>query len=232
VADALGIKGIPNISESLMVIRDIALCEDTLAPVHFCHISTAQSIDAIRQAKKKGLPVTCETAPHYFTLSDEDIREPDPHFKMNPPLRSAGDKAAVLQGLVDGTIDVIATDHAPHSPEEKQGDFHAAAFGIVGLETALPLCLDLVRTHGLSLAGLVDKMSKHPARILGINNDITPGNRADLTLIDPNRCYTIDSDTFVSKGRNTPFAGMPVQGEAALTVVDGQIVYQRQQILE
>ncbi len=226
-ATLLGLKGIPNAAESIMVLRDIALAELTGAPVHFCHISTKESIEAIRQAKIRGVRVTCETAPHYFTLTDSAIQDYDTNFKMNPPLRSEQDRQAVIQGLVDGTIDVIATDHAPHGVDEKNVEFDQAAFGIVGLETALPLCLKLVQEGFLSLADLIQKMSKQPAEILGIDNDIKPGNPADLTLIDPDVCYTIDPATFISKSRNTPFAGRQVQGETFLTMVSGRIVYQR-----
>ncbi len=187
----------------------------------------AQSIEAIRQAKKRGAPVTCETAPHYFTLTDEDIPPYDTNYKMNPPLRSEGDRQAIIQGLADGTIDVIATDHAPHSIDEKDVEFDHAAFGILGLETALPLSLALVEQGHLSLADLVDKMSKTPAKIMGLNNDIHPGNPADLTLIDLESTFTIDPGHFESKSRNTPFAGRGVKGEAVLTMVDGRIVYQQ-----
>lgn len=226
-ATRLGLKGIPNASESIMVLRDIALSELTHAPVHFCHISTRESIEAIRQAKKRGVRVTCETAPHYFTLTDEDIQEYDTNFKMNPPLRSEQDRQAVIQGLVDNTIDVIATDHAPHGVDEKNLEFDQAAFGIVGLETALPLGLKLVQDGFLSITDLIQKMSKQPARILGLDNEIKPGNPADLTLIDPDVCYAIDPAAFISKSRNTPFAGRQVQGAAFLTMIDGRIVYQR-----
>lgn len=226
-ATILGIKGIPNASESVMVCRDIALAELTQARVHFCHMSTAQSIEAIRQAKKRGAPVTCETAPHYFSLTDEDIPPYDTNYKMNPPLRSETDRQAIIQGLVDGTIDVIATDHAPHSIDEKDVEFDRAAFGILGLETALPLSLELVEQGHISMADLVEKMSKVPAKIMGINNDIHPGNPADLTLIDLESTFTIDPGHFESKSRNTPFAGREVKGEAVLTMVDGRVVYQQ-----
>jgi dihydroorotase len=223
-----GIKGIPNAVESIMVVRDIALAELTEGSVHFCHISTEESIEAIRQAKKRGVNVSCETAPHYFTLTDDAVKDYDTNFKMNPPLRSEKDRQAVIEGLVDGTIDVIASDHAPHSVDEKDLEFDRAAFGIVGLETSLPLSLKLVQDNFLSLADLVVKMSQQPARMLGIDNDIKPGNPADLTIIDLEAQYEIDPDKFISKGRNTPFAGRQVQGEAFLTMVDGRIVYQKE----
>ncbi len=222
-----GIKGIPNAAESVMVVRDIALAELTGAHVHFCHISTKESVEAIYQAKKRGVRVTCETAPHYFTLTDEDVQQYHTHFKMNPPLRSADDKRAVINGLCNGTIDLIASDHAPHSVVEKDVEFDQAAFGIVGLETSLPLSLKLVSDGALTLDVLIDKMAKQPAKILGINNDIKPGNLADLTLIDLEDAYEIDPETFQSKSRNTPFKGFPVKGSVFLTMVDGRVIYQR-----
>ncbi|WP_321493161.1 dihydroorotase [uncultured Desulfobacter sp.] len=226
-ATVMGIKGIPNAAESVMVMRDIALAELTGARVHFCHMSTAQSIEAIRTAKAKGVHVTCETAPHYFTLTDADIPPYDTNFKMNPPLRSETDRQAIIEGLIDGTIDMIATDHAPHAEDEKQVEFDQAAFGIVGLETALALSLDLVTRGHLTLVQLVEKMAKAPAKLLGINNDIVPGNPADLTLINENTNWTVDPDTFVTKGRNTPFAGQNLIGAAVMTIVEGRIVYTR-----
>jgi dihydroorotase len=190
-------------------------------------MSTAESIEAIRQAKKRGANVSCETAPHYFTLTDEAILDYDTNFKMNPPLRSERDRRAIIQGLVDGTIDIIASDHAPQSVDEKEVEFDRAAFGIVGLETSLPLSLKLVQDGFLTLTDLVVKMSKQPAKMLKIDNDIKPGNPADLTIIDPETEYEIDPATFISKCRNTPFTGRKVRGEAFLTMVDGRIVYQK-----
>ena len=220
-----GIKGIPNAAESIMVVRDIALAELTGAGVHFCHISTRESVEAIRQAKKRGVKVTCETAPHYFTLTDEDVKDYNTNFKMNPPLRSEEDRQAVIQGLVDGTIDLIASDHAPHSVIEKDVEFDRAAFGIVGLETSLSLSLKLVHDGFLTMAELVNKMAKHPAKIIGIQNDVKPGNIADLTIIDPEHTYEIDPETFKSKSKNTPFSGLKVKGRPFLTMVNGKVVY-------
>lgn len=225
-ATSWGIKGIPNAAESVMVVRDIALCELTGARVHFCHISTKESVEAIRQAKKRGVTVTCETAPHYFTLTDADVKDYDTNFKMNPPLRSELDRQAVVQGLMDGTIDVIASDHAPHSVVEKDVEFDLAAFGIVGLETSLSVCLKLVHDGFLTLEDLIHKMAKHPAKIIGINNDIKPGNIADLTIIDPEKTYEIDVETFKSRSKNSPFAGVKVKGCAFITIVNGKVVYQ------
>ena len=220
-----GIKGIPNAAESIMVVRDIALAELTGAHVHFCHISTRESVEAIRQAKKRGVKVTCETAPHYFTLTDEDVKDYNTNFKMNPPLRSEEDRQAVIQGLVDGTIDLIASDHAPHSVIEKDVEFDRAAFGIVGLETSLSLSLKLVHDGCLTMAELINKMAKHPAKIIGIQNDVKPGNIADLTIIDPEHTYEIDPETFKSKSKNTPFSGLKVKGRPFLTMVNGKVVY-------
>jgi dihydroorotase len=227
-ATSIGIKGIPNASESIMVARDIALSELTGGVVHFCHISTGESIEAIRQAKKRGANVTCETAPHYFTLIDEDIKDYDTNFKMNPPLRSEADKQAVIQGLADGTIDLIASDHAPHSIVEKDVEFDNAAFGIVGLETSLPLSLKLVQDGFLTMEELINKMSKVPAKLLGLNNDIKTGCIADLTIIDPDTSFEINPETFESKSRNTPFSGSKVKGRAFATIVNGKIVFQRE----
>ena len=229
-AKSWGIKGIPNAAESIMVLRDIALSELTGAPVHFCHISTRESVKAIRQAKKRGVNVTCETAPHYFTLTDENVKDYDTNFKMNPPLRSEKDRQAVIQGLVDGTIDVIASDHAPHSQNEKEVEFGRAPFGIVGLETSLSLSLKLFHDGFLTMEDLVNKMSKHPAKLIGIDNDIRPGNMADLTIIDPDDVYKIDPEKFKSKSKNTPFAGIKVKGRPFLTMVNGKVVYQRYEI--
>ena len=226
-ATRMGIKGIPNAAESVMVARDIYLAELTGAPVHFCHISTAESIEAIRQGKKRGVPVTCETAPHYFTLTDEDIPPYNTHFKMNPPLRSEVDRQAVIQGLKDGTIDAIATDHAPHGVDEKDVEFDQAAFGIIGLETAFALSYQLVLDGHLTLEELIEKMSIAPAGIIQVAQGIVPGNPADLTLLDLDREWTVDSTTFVSKSRNTPFEGRKVQGDICMTLVDGKIVFQR-----
>jgi dihydroorotase len=221
-----GIKGIPNAAESMMVDRDIALSEITCAPVHFCHISTRESVKAIRQAKKRGVRVTCETAPHYFTLTDENVKDHDTNFKMNPPLRSEEDRQAVIQGLVDGTIDVIASDHAPHSILEKNVEFDRAPFGIIGLETSLSLSLKLFHDGFLTMEDLINKMAKNPAKLIGINNDIHPGNIADLTIIDPDDMYTINPEKFKSKSKNTPFTGLKVKGRPFLTMVNGKVVYQ------
>ena len=224
-ATRMGLAGIPNASESIMVMRDIALCELTGARLHIAHVSTRESVRAIRDAKERGLPVTAETAPHYFSLTDEDIIGYNPNFKMNPPLRSARDREAIRQGLADGTIDAIATDHAPHSSLEKDVEFSKAANGIIGLESALPLALQLVRDNVLTLETLVQKMSKNPAQVLGITAGIVEGGAADITIFDPDIDITIDADRFHSKSRNTPFHGWNGRGKALATIVDGNIIF-------
>ncbi|MEA1969440.1 MAG: dihydroorotase [Thermodesulfobacteriota bacterium] len=227
VATKLGIKGIPNAAESSFIMREIALAELTGTHIHIAHVSCEGSIEAIRNAKKKGVKVTCETAPHYFTLTDQAVKNYDTFAKMNPPLRTEKDRQAVIRGLADNTIDIIATDHAPHSPLEKDVEFDMAAFGIVGLETSLSLSLKLVRDNHITLEALIEKMSKNPAALLGIDNGLKPGNPADITVIDPESSYTIDPDTFLSKGKNSPFAGFKVKGENFLTMVQGKIIFQR-----
>ena len=225
IATRMGLPGIPNAAESIMVQRDIALCALTGARLHIAHVSTRESVAAIRDAKARGIPVTAETAPHYFTLTDAAVQNYDTCAKMNPPLRSEEDRNAVWEGLSDGTLDVIATDHAPHSSIEKDVEFDQAAFGIIGLETALPLGLKLVESGVLSLNRLIEKMSINPAKILGINHRINVGNPADLTLFDLNRTYRIDATRFFSKSRNTPFNGWDLKGKTVLTMVAGAVVF-------
>jgi dihydroorotase len=226
VATKMGLSGIPNAAESIMVLRDISLCELTGVPVHIAHVSTRESVRAIRDAKKRGVPVTAETAPHYFSLTDASVKDYNTNSKMNPPLRTEQDIEAICQGLVDGTIDVIATDHAPHSIIEKAVEFDQAANGIIGLETAVPLGLKLVETGIIDITDLIEKMSKNPARILGLKNGLEIGKTADITIIDPEISYCIDANRFQSLSRNTPFDGWDVKGKAVLTMVGGKIVYQ------
>ena len=223
----MGLTGIPNAAESIMVMRDIELCALTEAPLHIAHVSTAESVRAIREAKKRGLPVTAETAPHYFTLTDADVETYRADAKMNPPLRSVADRAAVREGLADGTIDVIATDHAPHSKDEKNTEFTKAPNGIIGLETSVPLSLKLVETGVLSMEALIYKMTSAPANILGLKSGLKVGNPADITIIDPVVDYTIDASRFRSLSRNTPFDGRQVRGRAVLTMVGGAFIYNR-----
>jgi dihydroorotase len=226
VATKMGLSGIPNAAESIMVLRDISLCELTGVPVHIAHVSTRESVRAIRDAKKRGVPVTAETAPHYFSLTDASVKDYNTNSKMNPPLRTEQDIEAICQGLVDGTIDVIATDHAPHSIIEKAVEFDQAANGIIGLETAVPLGLKLVETGIIDITDLIEKMSKNPARILGLKNGLEIGKTADITIIDPEISYCIDANRFQSLSRNTPFDGWDVRGKAVLTMVGGKVVYQ------
>ena len=224
-ARKLGVAGIPNASESIMVLRDIALSELTGAPVHIAHVSTRESVRAIRDAKARGVLVTAETAPHYFALTDEAVLRHGADAKMSPPLRSEQDRLAVREGLADGTIDCIATDHAPHAPEEKAAGLSQAPNGIIGLETALAVSLSLVADGTLSLAGLIAKMSTQPSRILGVPCGLKLGMPADITLIDPDVEYTIELSLFRSRSRNSPFVGMTVKGKPTMTIVDGRVVY-------
>ncbi len=226
VAKNLGYPGIPGASESIMVLRDIALSELTRAPVHIAHVSAAESVRAIRDAKARGIRVTAETAPHYFTITETAVKECGTRAKMNPPLRTGADREAIRQGLADGTIDAIATDHAPHSNKDKDVAFGSAANGIIGLETAVSLSLQLVRQGVLSLTRLVEKMSTNPARILGLGSGLRVGHTADITLIDPDREYTVKSENFQSLSRNTPFDGWKLKGRPVLTMVGGRVVFE------
>jgi dihydroorotase len=220
----LGLKGIPTAAESIMVYREIALAEFTGTRVHIAHVSTAMSVELIRSAKARGVRVTAETAPHYFTLTDEAVEGYDTNTKMNPPLRSVADREAIKLALADGTLDAIATDHAPHSILEKETEFDAAANGIIGLETALPLTLALVREGLIDEKRLVELLTVNPAAILGIaGGSLIPGAPADVTLIDPNRTFVYTEDQVISKSRNTPFLGWSLQGRAVLTLVGGQV---------
>ncbi|MBN1932224.1 MAG: dihydroorotase [Desulfobacterales bacterium] len=225
LATRMGLAGIPNAAESIMVMRDIALCELTQAPLHIAHVSTKESVRTIREAKKRGIPVTAETAPHYFTLTEDAVEKYNTNAKMSPPLRSYDDKEAIWEGLSDGTLDVIATDHAPHASIEKEVEFNLAANGIIGLETALSLGLKLVDKGFLTINNLIEKMSKNPARILGIKNTLKIGSVADITIIDPDVLYTVDSDCFHSLSRNTPFNGWKMKGKAVVTIVGGKVVF-------
>jgi len=225
-ATRMGLAGIPNACESVMVMRDIALSKATGVPVHIAHVSTAESVSAIRRAKADGIAATAETAPHYFTLTDEAVEGYNTHAKMNPPLRSEADRQAIRDGLADGTLDAIATDHAPHSVMEKEVEFDRAANGIIGLETSLALGLQLVRDGVLDITTLIERMACAPARIMGFECGVRPGLVADLTLIDPLKEWTVDSRNLKSKSRNTPFDGWRLMGRAVMTMVDGQIAYQ------
>ena len=222
---AHGHRGICSESEWGPIRRDLELAARTGCRYHICHVSTKESVDLVRQAKKSGVRVTCETAPHYLLLCEDDLQE-DGRFKMNPPLRSAEDRAALLEGLRDGTIDAIATDHAPHTAEEKSRGLAGSAMGIVGLETAFPvLYTALVRTGILPLDRLLDALCVTPRRIFRLGGALREGERADLTAIDLNKSYTIDSRNFLSKGHSTPFDGMAVQAAVCKTWKDGRLVW-------
>ena len=220
-----GHKGICSESEWGQIARDLELCEETGCHYHVCHISTKESVELIRRAKARGVNVTCETAPHYLVLCEDDLQE-DGRFKMNPPLRSAEDREALIEGLLDGTIDAVATDHAPHTAEEKSRGLAGSAMGIVGLETSFPvLYTTLVRTGRMSLERLIEAMSTSPRRIFRIGGALEPGMPADLAILDLDNEFTIDSNTFLSKGRSTPFDGWKVRGKVLMTLKDGKAVY-------
>ena len=223
VAVELNLAGISNASESAMVERDIALSKATGAPEHIAHVSTAESVAALRKAKSEGLPVTAETAPHYFLLTDAAVRKWGTHAKMNPPLRSEKDRLAIGEGLADGTLDAIATDHAPHSGMEKEVEFDRAANGIIGLETALPLSLQLVADGVLDPGTLIERMCIAPARIMGLHCGLRKGLPADITLIDPVKEWSVTYENIMSKSKNTPFEGWNLKGKAVMTLVDGRV---------
>ena len=230
VAVELGQRGIPNAAESIMVMRDIALCELTGAPLHIAHVSTRESVRAIREAKRRGINVTAETAPHYFSLTEDVVRECGANAKMNPPLRLAEDRDAIIQGLQDNTLDAIATDHAPHSESEKSEAFEKTPNGIIGLETAIPISLRLVHQGCLSMMDLIRKMSTQPAKIINIKNELKVGRPADITVIDPDLPHVIDARNFQSKSRNTPFQGWKTNGKAVMTIVGGRVVYRNKTV--
>ncbi|MDR3631961.1 MAG: dihydroorotase [Desulfocapsaceae bacterium] len=226
VSTRLGLKGIPNAAESIAVFRELALAELTGASVHIAHVSTGDSVDVIRFAKDRGVRVTAETSPHYFTLTDAAVEGYDTNAKMNPPLRSELDRQKIRLALQDGTLDAIATDHAPHSVLEKSVEFDHAANGIIGLETSLPLSLALVRDGLISAGRLVELMSVAPARILGVpGGSLAIGEVADITVIDPDRQFVYTEETIISKSRNSPFIGWKLQGRAVLTLVGGRITH-------
>jgi len=229
VATLLGLRGTPTVGESLIVERDIQLAELTGGRVHIAHLSAAASLDAVRRGKERGVAVTCEVTPHHLLLTDQAVKETeyDTATKMNPPLRAEGDRQALLDALRGGTIDCIATDHAPHTVDDKKVEYDQAAFGIVGLETAVALCLDrLVGAGVLSLERLVELLSTHPAAILGLpGGTLAPGAPADVTVLDLGRRQKVDPARFLSKSRNTPFGGWTLKGGPALTIVGGRVAW-------
>lgn len=230
VSTILGLKGITRAAEEVMVARDVILSEITGAPIHIAHVSTAGAVDIIRHAKSRGIPVTCETAPHYFSATDEWVENYDTNAKVNPPLRTQRDVEAIKEGLRDGTIDIIATDHAPHHIDEKEVEFNLAANGISGFETAFSLSYThLVDTGLLSLEELVAKLSTTPAQILGIPGGVLDiGLPADITIVDTKREYIVNRDKFYSKGKNTPFHGKKLKGKVIYTIVGGKVVYDKE----
>ncbi len=230
VAAMLGLKGIPAAAESVMVERDISIAELTGGHVHIAHMSARQSLRAVRAGKARGIRVTAEVTPHHFALTDDALRLNggyDTNTKMNPPLREEADRAALIEGLRDGSIDVIATDHAPHQADEKAVEFDRAPFGIVGLETAVSICLDrLVHAGVIGLPRLVELLSANPARVLGLpGGTIAEGEPADLTILAPDTTVTIQASALRSKSKNTPFDGWTLKGAVAATIVGGRVVY-------
>ncbi len=227
----LGLRGIPSSSEDVMVARDLLLAELTGARFHVAHISTARSIAMVAYAKARGLAVSCEATPHHFCLSDDDMRPYDSHFKMKPPLRSACDVGAVLEGVVSGAIDVLATDHAPHPGSEKMQEFEKCPFGITGLETAIGISLEaLVHTNKISIMRLVELYTVNPAGLLKLDRGtLTPGAAGDVTIFDPDVTWTYNVNRSCSKSKNSPFDGRTFRGGPIATIVNGSIVWQRGQ---
>ena len=228
VSRQLWLEGRPAIAEEIMVMRDAMLAEETGARVHICHVSTARSVEIIRKMKKKGVPITCETCPQYFTLTEDEVLTQGAMARVNPPLRTKADVHGIIAGLKDGTIDVIATDHAPHSAEEKARSLSRAPSGMIGLETSLALTLtQLYHTKKLDLPGVFRRLSTNPADILHLaRGHMSPGAVADLVVFDPDEAWTINPEKFASKARNTPFAGRTVKGRVKYTIVQGEVIYQ------
>lgn len=228
VATELGLRGIPWVAEVSAVARDVMLAEYTGARLHVAHVSTRGAVEIIRAAKARGVRVTAETAPHYFTLTEDAVRGYNTQAKMNPPLRSSDDLAAIRDGLADGTLSVIATDHAPHHPDEKNVEFNLASNGIIGLETALPLTLRLVEEGVMSLSDAIACLTIGPARALSLpGGTLEVGRPADVTIIDPAAKWTMDPDAGQSRSKNTPFGGWKLKGLATFTIVDGRITHRR-----
>ena len=227
-ATIAGLRGIPRAAEDVIIAREISLAESLDAAVHICHVSTYSGVRMIRDAKRAGVKVTAETCPHYYTFTDEIIRNYDTNTKVNPPIREEIDKQAILEGLKDGTLDCIVTDHAPHHADDKNVEYGQAAFGISGIETSFGFAITkLYKTGLLTLNEIADKMSYNPAQILGLDGgEIKEGGVADLMIADLEEEWTIDPENFVSKGKNNPFKGYPLQGVVKYTIVDGEIKYQ------
>ena len=227
VSRQLWLEGRPAIAEEIMVMRDAMLAEETGSKVHICHVTTARSVDIIRKMKKKGVPITCETCPHYFTLTEDEVLRQGALARVNPPLRTKADVHGIIAGLKDGTIDAIASDHAPHSVEEKSRPLARAPSGMIGLETSLAITLtQLYHTKKLDLPGVIRRMSTNPADILHISRGrMSLSAVADLVIFDPDEAWTIDPERFASKARNTPFAGWKVKGRVKYTIAKGRVIY-------
>jgi len=227
VSTTLGMNGIPSVAEEIMIARDLKLAEFTGGRIHIAHVSTQGSVDLIREAKRRGIKVTCEATPHHFTLTDDAVKTYDTNAKVNPPLRTRKDVAAIKKGLRDGTIDCIATDHAPHSVEEKEVEFDFAPFGMVGLETALGLVVtELIKKRILSWPQAIAKLTTNPSRILNLKSGrVKKDFPADLTIIDPKASWIVDPAKFKSKSKNSPFGGKKLRGKVCYSIVDGKIVY-------
>jgi len=225
-----GLRPIPPAAEEVMVARDIILAADTGARLHIAHVSTAGSVELVRRAKADGIAVTCETCPHYFSLTDDDVRSYDTSLRVNPPLRTAADVAAIIDGLVDGTIDAIASDHAPHALEEKQVEFDAAPPGMIGLETLLPVTLTyLVHPGAMTLQSALGLLTSGPARALGIpGGTLEIGARADVVVFDPDTEWTLGADWFRSKSKNSPYVGRPLRGRVRMTITHGRVVFEEE----
>lgn len=226
IAKKFGLKGIPPEAEENIIERDVRLCKETGARLHIAHVSTMHGLDIIRRAKKDGVRVTCEVTPHHITLTEEDIRPDDANTKMNPPLRTKKDRGGLIQGIIDGTVDAIATDHAPHSVAEK-ADFTSAPFGVIGLETALPVCLELVAQGLIPIERLIELFTAGPARVAGFKGlgGLKEGEKADITMFNPDDEYTIGPGRSFSKSRNTPFWGRRVRGRIVHTIINGRVLF-------
>lgn len=233
VSTQIGLPGIPSLSEEIMVARDILMAEK-YGRVHIAHVSSSRSVELIRQAKKRGVVITCETAPHYFSLTEEAVRQYNTNAKVNPPLKTAQDVKAIIKGLADGTIDVIATDHAPHNIEEKALEFNLASSGMIGLETALALTFaKLINPKVLTLQKAIEKLAVNPAKILRLNKGcLKPGWDADVIIVDPSAEWTVDATKLASKSKNTPFDGWKLKGKVLWTIVNGKVVVKNGKLVD
>jgi dihydroorotase len=232
VSVELGLRGIPAAAEEAMVARDIMIAELAGARLHLAHVSTAGSVKLVREAKGRGAKVTAEVTPHHLTFTEDAVSDYDPNTKVNPPLRTELDRRAVIKALADGTIDAIATDHAPHNIIDKEAGFEEAAFGLIGLETMLPLALALVHDKKITMKRMIEALTEAPARILGLagKGTLAAGSDADITIFDPDETWTVQSSKFKSKSRNTPFEGLRVRGRVRYTIVGGEVVHSAQKL--